>query len=411
MPFPGINIEFINGQLGQTVATPDGICLFAVSAVATDNFELNKAYEVKSMVDVAALGILPDVDNYRLYKTLKEFYNEAGEGVKCWVIGFDKSTKVSDWFTADVTTGVVPIVTALDAAKGEISLIGCVLSPDAEYTPTVTNGIDADILAAMTKANTVLSDYATSRYAPASVVFEGYAFNGNKTDLTDLKTMSFERCSVLLGDTEPRTGTPASNGACVGTYLGRLAVSPVHVNPGRVRDGALNITKAFIVDTPSEQFDTEALHDKGYVTLRTHTGKSGYFFADCPTASSETSDYHYLTHRRVIDKAYRLAYAASLDFLLDDNDVLPNGTINPIYAKTFENAIESLISQQMTINGELSQDITDPKDRGVICRLDLTHNVVSTGRLQIGKLQVRSKGYNRYIDIPLGFVPVTINTN
>lgn len=411
MPFPGINIEFINGQLGQTVATPDGICLFAVSAVATDNFELNKAYEVKSMVDVAALGILPDVDNYRLHKTLREFYEEAGEGVKCWVVGFDKSTKVSDWFTADVTTGVVPIVTALDAAKGEISLIGCVLSPDAEYTPVVTNGIDADILAAMTKANTVLSNYAKSKYAPASVVFEGYAFNGNKTDLTDLKTMSFGRCSVLLGDTEPRTGTPASNGACVGTYLGRLAVSPVHVNPGRVLDGALNITKAFIVDTPAEQFDTEALHDKGYVTVKNHTGKSGYFFADCPTASSETSDYHYLTHRRVIDKAYRLAYAASLDFLLDDNDVLPNGTINPIYAKTFENAIESLISQQMTINGELSQDITVPKDRGVICRLDLTHNVVSSGNLKLAKLQVRAKGYNRYIDIPLGFVPVTTNNN
>ncbi|HUH26047.1 MAG TPA: hypothetical protein VLY87_05435, partial [Flavobacterium sp.] len=93
------------------------------------------------------------------------------------------------------------------------------------------------------------------------------------------------------------------------------------------------------------------------------------------------------------------------------NDVMPNGAINPIYAKTFENAIESLIYQQMTINGELSQDTTDPKDRGVVCRLDLTHNVVSTGELKIAKLQVRAKGYNRYIDIPLGFVPVTINND
>lgn len=409
MPFPGINIEFINGQLGQTIATPDGICLIAVSAVATANFELNKAYEVKSMVDVSALGILPDVDNYRLHKTLREFYDEAGEGVKCWVIGFSKTTKVSDWFTADSVTGLVPIQTALDAAKGEISLIGCVLSPDAEYTPTVTNGIDADIAAAMQKANTFLDSYTKSKYAPASVVFEGYAFNGNKTDLEDLKTMSYERCSVMIGDTEPRTGTPASNGAAVGTYLGRLAGSSVQVNPGRVRDGALNVLKAFVVDTPAEQFDTEALHDKGYVTLRTHTGKSGYFFVDCPTASSATSDYHYLTHRRVIDKAYRLAYQASLDFLLEDNDVLANGTVNPIYAKTFENALESLIYAEMTANGELSQDTTDPKDRGVICRVDLEHNVVSTGELKIAKLQVRPKGYNRYIDIPLGFVSVTTN--
>src|SRR5690606_7586055 len=127
--------------------------------------------------------------------------------------------------------------------------------------------------------------------------------------------------------------------------------------------------------------------------------------------SSATSDYHYLTHRRVIDKAYRLAYAASLDFLLDDNDVMPNGAVNPIYAKTFENALESLIYAQMTINGELSQDTTDPKDRGVICRVDLAHNVVSTGELKIAQLQVRPKGYNRYINIPLGFVAVTTNNN
>ncbi|MDM1045875.1 hypothetical protein HX004_14040 [Myroides sp. 1354] len=409
MSFPGINIEFINGQLGQTVATPDGICLFAVSAVATEKFELNKAYEIRSMIDVAQLGILPDVDNYRLYKTLREFYNQAGEGVKCWIMGFDKSTKVSDWFTADVLTGIIPIQSALDTAKGEISLIGCALSPDAEYVPVITKAIDSDIVLAMQKAETFLNTYTKVKYAPASVVFEGYAFTGNKTELDDLGTMNFERCSVMLGDTEPRTGSPASNGACIGTYLGRLSVSDVQVNPGRVRDGALKISKAFIGDVPVEQYDTEALHDKGYVTLRTHTGKSGYFFADCPTASSATSDYHYLTHRRVIDKAYRLAYQGSLDFLLDDNEVMPNGAINPIYAKAFENAIESLIFQEMTANGELSQDTSNPKDRGVICRVDLQHNVVSTGELKIAKLQVRAKGYNRYIDIPLGFVPVTIN--
>lgn len=409
MPFPGINIDFINGQLGQTIATPDGIGLFAVSAVAKEAFELNKAYEVKSMVDVAALGILPDVDNYRLYKTLKEFYDEAGEGVKCWVIGFAKTTKVSDWFTANVTTGLVPIQTALDAAKGEISLIGCILSPDESYTPTVTNGIDADITLAMQKANTFLNTYTKSKYAPASVIFEGYAFSGNKTDLTDLKTMNYERCSVMIGDTEAKTSTPGSKGACVGIYLGRLAKSSVEVNPGRVRDGALNITTAFVNDTPAEQFDTEALHDKGYVTLRIHTGKSGYFFADCPTASSATSDYHFLTHRRVIDKAYRLAYQGSLDFLLEENDVLTNGTINPIYAKTVENILESLIYQEMTANGELSIDTTSPNDRGVICKVDLNHNVVATGQLKLAKLQVRMKGYNRYIDIPLGFVSVTPN--
>ena len=76
---PGINIEFQNGQLGQVVDLPDGVSGLLASAVAVGTtFLLNTPYQIRSMVDVAALGIIPDVHNYKLYKTLKEFYAEAG---------------------------------------------------------------------------------------------------------------------------------------------------------------------------------------------------------------------------------------------------------------------------------------------------------------------------------------------
>lgn len=405
---PGINIEFQNGQLGQVVDLPDGVSGLLASAVAVGTtFLLNTPYQIKSMVDVAALGIIPDVNNYKLYKTLKEFYAEAGEGTELWLMGFAKTTKVSDWFILDVLTGKAPVEKLLDAANGKLKFLFTAFSPSVAYVVTLNGSIDADVMVAVNLAQILAESYTAKKYAPFFTIIEGYAFDGNKVALGDLATAGFNRAMIVLGDTERRTGATASKGAAVGIVAGRFAKIQVHVNIGKVRDGALSNLTAFILDTPAESYDVEALHDKGYVTMRQHTGKSGYFFTDDPLACAIADDYHYANRRRVIDKALRLAYASLLEFLLDDNTVNNDGTISPIYAKSIENEVESLIFNQMTANGELSFDPSDSKDRGVICKVDLTHNVTSTSKLKLAKLQVKTKGTNRWIDVPLGFVPVT----
>jgi len=406
MPLPGISITFQNGQLGQYLDTPDGVFGLLASATAVSTtFLLNTPYMVRGMVDVAVLGIIPSVDNYVLYKTLKEFYAEAGEGTELWLMGLAKTTKVSDWFTP--VSGRAPAETLLDAANGKLRKLFTAFSPTGAYTSVIANGLDGDVFLALAAAQTLADNYTSLKYAPFDVLIEGYGYDGIKTAVKDLLTLDYDRCQVLLGDTEKRTATPPSKGAAVGTLAGRKAKSPVQVNPGRVRDGALKNTKAYILDVPAEQYDVAALHDKGYVTFRSHTGKTGYFFTDDPQACAATDDYHYGTHRRVIDKAYRLAYLTLIEVLLDDTNVRPNGTIDPIYAKSIEAAVIASIYGQMTANGELSFDSNDPKSKGVICEVDLTNNVTSTGKLQIAKLQVLPKGYNRFITVPLGFVPVT----
>lgn len=408
--FPGIDINFQNGQLGQTVDVPDGVFGLLASGVAVaTTFALNTPYQIKSMLDVAALGIIPSVDNYVLYKTLKEFYAEAGEGTELWLMAFAKTEKVSDWFKAEAESGKVPAQKLLDAANGKLKMLFTAFSPEANYALTLENGVDADVWEAISQAQLLAENYTAKKYAPFYTLIEGYAFSGDKVVLDDLTDKSFNRCAVLIGDTETRTGVPSSNGAATGVFAGRLAKIQVHVNPGRVRDGALSNLKAYILDVPAELFDTEALHDKGYVTFRQHTGKSGYFFSDDPMACEASDDYHYGTARRVIDKAYRLAYTALLEFLLDNSILNGDGTISAISAKNIENAVETLIFQQMTANGELSANPQDSKDRGVICRVDLTNNVTSTSKIKLSKLQVKTTGVNRWIDVPLGFFPITTN--
>lgn len=405
MARPGISINFQNGQLGQIQDLPDGVFGLMASAVAVGaTFALGTAYQVKSMVDVDALGITPSVDNYVLYKTLKEFFAEAGEGTELWLMGFAKDTKVSDWFTP--TAGVTPAEALLNAAGGTISMLFTAFSPDGDYVLTLEEGIDEDVWVAMPLAQTLAENYTANKYAPFYVLFEGYGFDGNKVTLKDMLTLDYNRCQVMLGDTETRTGTTASKGAAVGVYAGRLAKIQVHVKPAKVADGPTTATKAYMLDAAIELYDVEAIHDKSYVTFGTHAKKSGYYFIDDPMACGVEDDYHYGVRRRVIDKAYRLAYDALLDFLQDDNTVNTDGTISPIYAKTVENAVEAAIYAQMTVNNELSFDASNAKDRGVICLVDLTHNVTSTSKLKLSKLQVKTKGYNSFIDVPLGFVPV-----
>lgn len=408
---PGLDIKFDNGNLDKVVSTADGVLGLLASAVAVvDTFELDKPYEIKGMQDVAALGIMPDVNNYKLHKTLREYYEQAGDGTKLWLIGFAKTTKVSDWFTADVVTGVAPVEAVLNKANGEISGVFTSFSPDGSYVSTVTNGLDEDVALAKQKAQLFAKNYTNKKYSPFFVILEGYNYSGVDADLPNLLEEANNRVAVFIGETEKRTATVASLGAATHILAGRLAQTQVHENAGKVKNGALENLKAYIVDTPVEECDVEALHDKGYITFRTHVRKSGYYITDDALATDpEIDDYSNISLRRVIDKAYKLAYNVGVEEILNDFDVNNDGTISPFYAKTVEGAIEQEIAVQMTAKGELSANPADKDDLGVIAKFNTTKNVVQTNRVEM-QLRVRPKGYVRFFDIALGF-DVTLNNN
>lgn len=406
---PGINIEFQNGALGQVVPLPDGC--FGVVTMADEvstTFVHETPYIVKSMKDVADLGITDTVGNHILYKFLEEFFTEGGTGQELWIMAFPKldvstPVKMSDLFTS--VSGEVPVAKLMNAANGKLRGLFALWNPDATYTPVITDGMDADVALTKTKAQAFLEDYTNTKKAPAFCVLEAYAFTGVKTALADLTNETNNRVAVLIGDTETRTGVTASKGTALGVLAGRLAKNSVQTNIGRVADGPVKQLSMYILDDKVEDYDVESLHDKGYITFRTHVGKSGYFFTDDPLATEVADDYHYLTMRRVIDKALRIAYNTLLNFLLDDVQLTNQGTVSPIYAKTIEGQVINAIYSLMTANGELSAELTDTNDKAVVCVVDLTNNVAATSKLNV-TVQVRPKGYARYIDVPLGFVPV-----
>lgn len=391
---PRIKINYENGALGSVTASPDG-CLGIVTngeAVA-GKFELGKAYALHSYQELADLGISGSV-NPGIEKLVREFYDEAGEGVEVWLMAFARSVKVSELVDVNQEYAKQLIMESNGKVRGLV-VSHC---PAEDYSPTVTHGLDADIEAALPKAQALGEWAAENRFAPVFILLEGRSFDGNAIDLPDLTEMGYNRVGVLIGDT-----VAGSTGAAMGILAGRIAGMPVQRNVGRVKDGALSPVCFYIgVTLASAYRNVEMIHDKGYITLRNFVGKAGYFFTDDPLATAVSDDYRPLANRRVVDKAYRIAYATLLEELLDEVAVNEDGTIQNAVAKEWQAKVEQAIAMEMTANGELSADLTNPDDRGVVCYIDSSQNVLSTSRI-VASLKVRPFAYARYIDVNLGF--------
>ena len=402
MALPRVKIFFETGALGLTSPSPDGLLgLITNGNSVTGTFELNKPYMLNSFDALAALGIA-ESNNPAIHKLVREFYAEAGDGTQVYLMGVGGASNMTDMLDY---TNVNAARKLVEVSNGAIRGIVVSHAPNSGYVPTIEAGLDADVYTAIAKAQE-LGNWATeSKYAPIFVMVEGRNYQGDATLLRDLTQQSDNRVGVLIGDTLTNT-----NGAAMGLLAGRIAKSAVQRNIGRVADGAVNSLTAFIDDTAAELVDVAQLHDKGFISFRNFVGRSGYYFTDDGLATLPNDDYRYLTYRRTIDKAYRIGYATCLDFLLDEIPVTTEGKLLPAHVISWQGIVESAIANQMTVNGELSSDPSDPNDRGVQCFIDANQNVISTGKLVI-KLRVRPFGYARFVDVFLGFTIINATTD
>ncbi len=397
MALPRVKIDFTNGALGQVSMSDDGVyAILTTGVVVAGKFALNTTYVIKSMNQVTNdLGITL-VNNPGIFKLMTEFYAEAGDGTEVWLKAFADTVTLTQMINLATAQGVQDLLTL---AKGRIRGIFVHRTPAGGYTPTITTGLDGDVTTAIAQAQTTAIYTVDTLKAPVFVIIAGLYYSGLATDLTALNTGSNNRVGVLIGD------SVSGNGCAIGLLAGRLARIPVQRNIGRVKDGSiLTLTAAYLKTTQVEIADAGSVHDKGYITLRTHIGRSGYFFTDDPLAAIVSDDYHKLTARRTVDKGYRIAYDTLVSELLDEVPVTDAGYVSAAYAKSIEAKVENAIVNSM--DGELGKDPDNAKDKGVICFVSPTQNIVSTGLLQVS-LKLKPFGYTNYINVLLGFKALT----
>lgn len=391
MSLPGVNITILNGALGSVPGTSDGIAGMILSGVAVvDKIALNEPKQLFSLADAVALGLDEDYDTANsvdVYYQIKEFYSEAGTGAELWIMLVAQTVTMAEM--ADITE-VNNAVKLLDAASGTIRLLGITRVPDGSYSETITDGLDSDVWAAVTKAQALAVAYAANM-RPFRTVIAGRAWSGVSGDLADLKQRSDNRCAVAL--TGQGSGLEEAN---IGIILGRLAANPVQRKISRVKSGALQLTEAYLTDGSSVESHESALnsiHDKGYIIFRKFERKAGYFFNSDPAATADTDDYKYLARGRVIDKVVLLTYETFINEVDEDIELNADGTLPASYVKSLQGEIEKVISTAMVAEGELS---------AISCVIDPTQNILSTDKLNVSVKPV-PKGYTSAIDIEIGF--------
>jgi hypothetical protein len=387
---PNVTINFNNGLLGGNTPMADGVCALVCNAAeVSTTFVLGSSYLLRSLDSLTVLGVT-SANNAMLYKAVKEFYDEAGDGAELWVMGVSTATALTT--IVDKDAGSAGAKTLIQQANGRIRSLAVLVSeaPDSE-----------SFTIALQKAQQLAAWATTTLYAPIVILLQNPEYT-TETALPDLTTNSYNRVAVLIGDT-------ASNSevAALGLLLGRISKSPVQRHIGRVRDGAVQTTQIFIGVAKPELTDLETINNKGFITFRTFTGRAGYYFTEDCLATLPTDDYNSLARRRIIDKAYRIAYNTMLNNVNEEIPVTASGTIVPAMAKSIETEIESAIIRQMAAEGNLGIDQTDDNDTGVKCIVDLEQNIISTGQINID-LKVKPYGYAKYININLGLSTQTI---
>lgn len=390
---PRVKITFLNGQLGTVPTSQDGLLLLVTGgAVVSETFALGTPYLIYRPDGLEDLGVTAE-NNAGLHKMVKEFYAEAEEGTPVYVMAVTPTEKMAT--LCDKDSG--PLKAILQKMRGQIRGVVVARNP-SEESPTNTNGLDEDVFTALPKAQALAEWSVSDLYAPIFVALEGRAYKDAAT-LKDLSEETNNRVCIVVGDTDPE-----SKGAAMGTFAGRVAMAPVQRNIGRVRDGQLAPLQMYLGNKPVEEVmdDVTTIYDKGYITPRVHAGKSGYYYTDDRMACEPTDDYAHLANRRVIDKAYRIAYDTLLEYLNDEIQVNTDGTMQAGIVKSWQASVESAIDSQMTAQGELSAD-DGAASGGCKCVIDTTQNVLATSTVKV-VLKVRPYGYARYIDVELGFL-------
>ena len=398
---PRVKIDFANGALGSVAPSAD--CVVGMIVTGTDvsgdgNLKAGNAYILRKFDDLVALGVT-EANNAFLYKHVSEFYEQAGDGCELWLMAVASTVKPSD--ALNKTNAHARKLIQL--ANGRIRILVVAHKPAAGYSATMANGLDSDVLQAAAKGQELAEWATTQMFAPLFVVIAGRGYaKANIASLPDLTTMDYNRVGIMIGDT-----VTGSEGAAIGLLAGRIAECPVHRHIGRVKDGALKATAIYIDDEDPAVADVETLHDKGYITFRCFTGKSGYFITDDCLACAVSDDYRSIARRRTIDKAYRIAYLTMLENVNDEIPLTDDGFLVPSVVKAWEAEMVAAIVNQMTSLGELGSDPANPDDKGVQCYINPEQNIASTSRISV-QLKVKPYGYGKYIDVELGFV--TINS-
>lgn len=375
MSLPKVSILYSNGNLLQDVDAVDGIA--ALCGTGSTAGLLGVPKTVYSLEDAEGQGFTEAAEP-DMYRHLKEFYSELAGNQELHIMVVPNTMTMAQMLDNTNEAGAKKLITD---AQGKVRLLGVFHKPAAGYNGGA-DFIDSQVAAAILNAKGFAQARLTE-LVPLRVLIEGRVQNPQANNTLQPKTSSNGFAGVVLG------GTRNDGSASVGLALGRAVKYGAHVKLGKVANGPLSISTAYIGDKQiKDVLNLTELHNAGFISFMQHPQKAGFYFGI--DRMSSTDDYRLLAYGRVVDKAAVIAAAVYVEDLEGEVAVDAEGKIDA----SVLSHLEAKIRQQ--INLSMADQIS-----ALIVYINPSQDVINTGKLTI-KLRVRPFGYTSFIDIDLG---------
>ena len=394
---PSVTVNLSNGNIGGAANTSDGVVAQVITGLGTGVIPLLQCCKFVSLADAIAQGLTAAAEpEANLY--VAQFYNDAPLGAVLYLMLAANTTSLVSLCDKTNASGAKKLLDfAVANAGGQIRVIGISRSPGVGYTPATVEFIDSDAILAGANAQALSAAYF-GQYNPCRVLLGARVADASSETVFVPNTAGFNGVGYTIG------GVTIDLYGSVGmaTILAKVAATGPQVNIGRVKDGPLSINSWFIGLLPStppadgvspwyEQLNT--LIDSGYITATTYpNGTAGYFISDDPMATANTDDYQSLANCRVIDKASIIVYKAFIQYVNDNVQLVPGGTMDPA----------DIVDMQSQIVNAMATGLAGNISGKPACIIDPTQ-IFTIGTPFKAKIRVTPFGYLKQIEVNLGF--------
>ena len=356
MASKSIDITLINSSIG-VAPSADGVCMLVAKGVAvTDKFALGTLYLLTKQSDLDTLGIDAAYDtanNVAIYQHVSEFFGQAGNGAKLWLVGVATNTVYATYLAGDTFKQLVRTTSIADPLN-KAKVIG--VAYDVPTAGQSSADFPSDVTASIPVLNTALGVLFNEGYEACGVI-DGYNMSS---------TVSVSALSTRANDNAPKvalaiTGTKNNRVSSVGLVLGKLARISVGTSIGKVADGALSFTgDAYLTNgitkvntlTPSE---VTALGTKQYLFKRTWLNRSGYYFNDGATCDLAANAFSSIEFNRIANKVASDARLYMQSEIGSNIPVNTSGNADVTYTKPKENQFYNQYLNPLKVSGDISE--------------------------------------------------------
>jgi hypothetical protein len=375
MSLPKVTLLYANGNLLQDIAALDGVA--AIMGTGTTPGLLGVPKTVYNLAEAEGLGYTLAAEP-AMHRHLSEFYSQVAGNQELHIMIVADTVTLAQMVDNTLATSAKKLTAH---ANGKVRLLGIYRKPPGGYNGGA-NFIDSDVSAAITNSK-VFAEARLAELTPLRVLIEGRVQNFAAANTLTPKNSSNGFAGVVLG------GTLNDGSASVGLALGRAVKYGAEIKLGKVQNGPLTMTSAYVGDKLLKDVtNLSTLHGDGFISFMTHPQKSGFYFGIDRMCSID--DYRLLAYGRVVDKAAVIAAAVALEQLEGEIDVEANGNIASYVVSDLEEQVKQQI--QVAMGAQIS---------GVEVYINPAQNIINTSKLVI-KVRIQPKGYTSFIDVELG---------